>query len=157
MLTKFLQSHQTSFVIGEIKTETKLNLGLYGILLQQFEIMNASFKLTIEYLQFLLDFMKSIPFTTSSSSETAIIYADVVVNLMFVLKEIFASFSKWRYTYPSEKGEIGNFALLFFFFFFLRTLQPWPSCLSYSRRKFSETSSKFHSDFRYLILTSLSL
>ena len=80
--------------------------------------MNASFKLTIEYLQFLLDFMKSIPFTTSSSSETAIIYADVVVNLMFVLKEIFASFSKWRYTYPSEKGEIGNFALLFFFFFF---------------------------------------
>lgn len=118
MLTKFLQSHQTSFVIGEIKTETKLNLGLYGILLQQFEIMNASFKLTIEYLQFLLDFMKSIPFTTSSSSETAIIYADVVVNLMFVLKEIFASFSKWRYTYPPEKGEIGNFALLFFFFFF---------------------------------------
>ena len=122
MLTKFLPSHQTSVVIGEIKTETKLNLGLYGILLQQFEIMNASFKLTIEYLQFLLDFMKSIPFTTSSSSETATIYADVVVNLMFVLKEIFASFSKWRYTDPSEKGEIGNFALLFFFFFFFYEL-----------------------------------
>ena len=156
MLTKFLQSHQTSFVIGEIKTETKLNLGLYGILLQQFEIMNASFKLTIEYLQFLLDFMKSIPFTTSSSSETAIIYADVVVNLMFVLKEIFASFSKWRYAYPSEKGEIGNFALLFFFFFFYE-LYNHGLVVSYSRRKFSETGSKFHSDFRYLILTSLSL
>ena len=137
MLTKFLPCHQTSVVIAEIKAESKLNIGLYGILLQQFQIINASFKLTIEYLQFLLDFMKSIPFTTSTSSETAAIYDDVVVNLMFVLKEIFSSFSKWRYTDPSQKGEIGNIALLFLFF--LRNVQPWLNCLSYSRRKFSET------------------
>lgn len=116
MLTKFLPCHQTSVVITETKTEPKLDIGLYGILLQQFEIINASFKLTIEYLQFLLDFMKSIPFTANSSSETTAICADVAVNLMFILKEIFSSFSRWRYTDPSEKGEIGNITRIFLFF-----------------------------------------
>lgn len=150
MLTKFLPCHQTSVVITEIKTEPKLDIGLYGILLQQFEIINASFKLTIEYLQFLLDFMKSIPFTANSSSETTAICADVAVNLMFILKEIFSSFSRWRYTDPSEKGEIGNitrYTYIFIFFSFLKNLQPWLDCPCKSRRNFSETGSKSQSDF----------
>jgi len=104
---QFLPSHKSSLDPNQVKTLTP---GYLGMILTNHEIPTKSYTITREYLQFLHGFIQSVFLAdpdVENTSSVQKIYLDLAVNMVFLLKEIFANFGRWGYNDVNDKSQIG--------------------------------------------------
>ena len=91
--------------------------GKFGNILTAVEQVNGKFELTMEYLNFVQMFISS----AMRNVGVAQIYNEIMINVSFILSEIFSKFAKWWYTDVETKSIIGksfpeNFDYFFSYF-----------------------------------------
>nr|XP_047145984.1 nucleoporin NUP188 [Hydra vulgaris] len=101
----FKELCNTNFLLQEkfVFNEFNATHGRFEKILATVEQVNGKFELTIEYLNFIQMFVSN----AMGHSDVAQVYIDVIVNVSFILREIFSKFAKWLYKNAETKTAIG--------------------------------------------------
>jgi hypothetical protein len=82
--------------------------GFYGNILTKTEIPNHTFSVTNEYLKIVLTILELPYDKLINADKNHKVYVDVTVNVVLIIKEIFAHFGRWRFSSAEDKELIGN-------------------------------------------------
>ena len=106
--TNFLPSQKAN-ALKSMARSIQLSPGSFGLILARTEIPSGGFNITKEYLKFLIDFLNGLCMLDQNKrcQDVKSIYQDIAVNVVFVIKEVFASFGRWRFLYSQDKEVIG--------------------------------------------------
>lgn len=71
---------------------------------------SGDFAVTREYLGFVLQCLNGLSLSEAKKDQALNkLQFDVAVNIVFIIKEVFANFGKWRFATVEDKERIGKF------------------------------------------------
>ncbi|XP_057314860.1 nucleoporin NUP188-like [Hydractinia symbiolongicarpus] len=143
--TKFLPSHNTSILQTTTSSHLHLATGFYGVLLNQLEMTSGDFAVTREYLGFVLQCLNGLSLCEAKKDQALNkLQFDVAVNIVFIIKEVFANFGKWRFATVEDKERIG-----------LRCLEIFHLILSPAFNDFTSDNDRNAPSLKSLVLEGL--
>ena len=77
--------------------------GFYGNILTDVEIPNHTYDVTKEYLQAIMTLIELPCDALIKADKTHKLYMNLAVNIVLVIKEIFAHFGRWKFSYAQDK------------------------------------------------------
>ncbi|KAK6196211.1 hypothetical protein SNE40_001479 [Patella caerulea] len=86
--------------LGEILSGRGLHAGLYGTILARTECIEARYPLTEAVLKFITNLIE--PLTRSDQEE------ELVPTILYILREIFPVFRKWRFSQSNSRESLGQ-------------------------------------------------
>ena len=84
--------------------------GVVGSLLLSSEYATASYGLTLQYLEYFHEFLVTLSGCTIDDDDKSLLAVhqkDIVANLIFIIKDIFSMYSRWRYSVPEQRFLVG--------------------------------------------------
>jgi len=109
-LIRFLPSSDTSLLAEPGAQNLQVSPGVVGSLLLSSEYATASYGLTLQYLEYFHEFLVTLSGCTiddDDKSSLAVHQKDIVANLIFIIKDIFSMYSRWRYSVPEQRFLVG--------------------------------------------------
>lgn len=85
------------------KDITSMLPGFYGNILTTVEISNHTYDVTKEYLQTIMTLIELPSDVLIEADKTHKLYMNVAVNIVLVIKEIFAHFGRWKFSLSQDK------------------------------------------------------
>ena len=77
--------------------------GFYGNILTNVEIPNHTYEVTKEYLQTIMTLIEVPCETLIEADKSNKLYMNLAVNVVLVIKEIFAHFGRWKFSSNQDK------------------------------------------------------